>query len=183
MENIKLTYDETGIKKNVNVSKKTDENGNIVVTTRTIVTLPCRFEGFRLNQEMEEFGFVTFPEGMKNILNRYGFKFNHKKGAWCGVSTGIAVHVATIKEDGTTIQDDEYSEEYGYNVALTKAKVATQLKALHVMYGFNGLFNAVADLFERSMEHFNTVYLDECDALDRVKKFGVCDPELCKNND
>lgn len=177
MDKIKLTYDDKKIRKNVKVQKYTDpETGMLEVRTRTIVTLPCIIKATRLNKELAELGFTSVPEGVRNILNHYGFAFDYTVNGWVRRFTGIAKHIAHIKQDGTTIQDDVYSEEYGYNVALTVAKYKSQCVARSIMEELAGVFYAAATLFNNSAEHFNDICIAEADAYDRVVATGYCDP-------
>ncbi len=177
MNTIKLTYDEKNIRKSVKVQKKSNpETGNLDVRTKTIVSVPCIFKEVRINKELADFGFVTFPEGIRNILNRYGFRYDYKMGGWVKKFTGVAVHFASIKENGEAIQDDQYGEEYGFNVAMTRAKLKSQLVARKIMEQIAGVFQLAAETFSASAEHFNEVYLAELDAHERVVTTGYCDP-------
>lgn len=177
MNKIKLTYDENNIRKSVKVHKNSNpETGDMDVRTRTIVSIPCIFDESRINKELADFGFISFPEGIRNILNRYGFKYDYNIGGWVKMFTGIAVHFASIKENGGTIQEDQYNEKYGFNVALTRAKLKSQYVACKIMEEIAGVFQIVSETFRASAEHFNEIYYAELDAHERVCETGYCDP-------
>lgn len=177
MNIIKLTYDEKNIRKNVKVQKKSNlETGNLEVRTKTIVSIPCIFKEVRINKELADFGFVTFPEGIRNILNRYGFRYDYKMGGWVKEFTGVAVHFASIKENGETIQSDQYSEEYGFNVAISRAKLKSQLVARNIMEQIAGVFQLASETFSASADHFNEIYHMELDGHKRVVETGYYNP-------
>ena len=158
------------------IPKKFPDPISVFIPSPIASTLPCIIKATRLNKELAELGFTSVPEGVRNILNHYGFAFDYTVNGWVRRFTGIAKHIAHIKQDGTTIQDDVYSEDYGYNVALTVAKYKSQCVARSIMEELAGVFYAAATLFNNSAEHFNDICIAEADAYDRVVATGYCDP-------
>lgn len=175
MSRIKLSFDEKNIKTSIVKTENTNEDGDLVVRTETIVELPCYFRNTRLNGQLKNFGFENLPNGMENILNRYGFVLNKETGNWNGVVVGKAFHIATVKKDGTIIQSDEYSEKFGLVVATTRAKVKSQFISYRIMCEFKGLFDTISEIFTESLENFNENFLIESDALLRAEETGYCD--------
>jgi hypothetical protein len=171
MRKIKLTYDN-----DIRVSRKTIEtrmdDGSVVTKRKTIVTIPCRFKHYRLNGHLSEFGFTTFPEGMRNIMEWYGFRHDQKTGDWVRRVTGVATHVSTTRPDGTTICEDVYDETCGYNIAMMKAKCKAQDKGYKIMCEMAGLFETMAGIFADSAESFDKAYGDESEALERAINTG-----------
>jgi hypothetical protein len=161
MNRIKLTYDEK--KKSVKVVKQEIDG---ITCTKTIVSIPCIFKETRLNKELAELGFKEFPEFIRDILEKYGFKYDYKLGGWTRRFKGETLH----RSDG----GDPYSEEYGYNVAMTKAKYKSQSTAWKIMTEIHGIFCAISTVFEISADHFNQVTIAESEALERVMETGYC---------
>lgn len=172
MKRIKLTYDEKNIKKKVVVSTKEVEDGKIEVTTRVVVTLPCRFEGRGINKELYELGFTAMPEGVRNILERHGFHYKFETGDWHKCVYGVAKHVYTGTIEGGSITDSGENDKYGYNVAIARAKAKAQKEAFVVMCGLKGVFDTAASMFEDAMKRFAESYVSEEEALERAKETG-----------
>ena len=161
MNRIKLTYDEK--KKSVKVVKQEIDG---VTYTKTIVSVPCIFKETKLNRELGELGFKEVPEFIRNILEKYSFKYDYKLGGWTRRFKGETTH----RSDS----GDPYSEEYGYNVAMTKAKYKSQSTAWKIMTEIHGIFCAISTVFEMSADHFIQVVLAEGEALERVMETGYC---------
>ena len=175
MREIKLTYDEKRlIKKTVKYQRVNKETGKTEIVTKTVVYLPCMFKGWRLTQELAEFGFTTFPEGMRNILENYGFRYDPATGDWTTKINATATHVAVLNEDGTITQDDEYNETYGLTVAIAKAKKKAQEKSYKIMAEFAGIFYSLAEVFNETASHFENNLEEETKALKRAIETGYC---------
>ena len=175
MKIFRLTYDEKNlIKKTVKYQVVNKETGKTEIITKTVIYLPCMFKGWRLTQELAEFGFTTFPEGMKNVLENYGFRYDPATGDWTTKIHATATHIAVLNEDGTITQDDEYSEMYGLTVAITKAKKKAQEKAYKIMAEFTGIFYSLAEMFNETASHFEDNLDAETQALMRAIETGYC---------
>lgn len=175
MGEIKLTYDEKNIRTTIKkYEQKNPQTKETYIKTKTIVNVPCIFKGFRLNQHLAEFGFTTFPEGMANIMKNHGFKYDYRTGNWVRNINGVATHVVTIDGDGVSHQEDEYSELYGFTVAMSRAKVKAQEAALAIMGEFKGLFDTLAGMFTEAYVRFSLNLRDECKALESAEKTGFC---------
>ena len=57
LSRIKLSFDEKNIKTSIVKTENTNEDGDLVVRTETIVELPCYFRNTRLNGQLKNFGF------------------------------------------------------------------------------------------------------------------------------
>jgi hypothetical protein len=175
MKIFRLTYDEKNLVKNtVKYQRHNDETGKDEIVTKTVICLPCMFKGWRLTQELAEFGFTTFPEGMRNILENYGFRYDPVTGDWVHRINATATHIAVLNEDGTITQDDEYSEECGLNIAIAKAKKRAQEKSYKIMCEFYGIFAVLAEMFGVTVEHFDGNLQAETEALERAIETGYC---------
>lgn len=175
MKLFRLTYDEKNLITNtVRYRVVNEETGKTEIRTKTIVSLPCMFKGWRLTQELAEFGFTTFPEGMRNILENYGFRYDPVTGDWVTRINATSTHIAIDNEDGTTSQEDEYNEKYGLTVAITKAKKKAQDKSYKIMCEFAGIFSMLAEMFNLTTEHFAENLEAETQALKRAINTGFC---------
>lgn len=175
MKEIRLTYDEKNIRTTIKkYEQKNPETGETYTKTKIIVNVPCLFKGFRINQRLAELGFTTFPEGMANIMNRHGFKYDYRTGNWVRRINGVATHVVTTDSDGNSHQEDEYSEQYGFTVAMSRAKVKAQEAAAEIMGEFKGLFDIISGMFTEAYIEFSDNLQDERKALENAEKTGFC---------
>lgn len=166
MSRIKLTYYESRVHKSTKVQKKNNqETGLTDVRTKSIVVLPCIFKECRLNKTFYDFGFKSLPEGVENILTRYGFHYDFKLGGWVRRFVGTATHISHIDDIGNKMMEDKYDEEYGYNIALIRAKAKSQMVCAEIMYEIQGLFETMAVVFNNSADHFAKTFSEEAEAL------------------
>lgn len=138
---------------------------------RTVATMRSYFSVNKLQKFFEEFGFEVLPDVVRNILKKYGYKYDYNLNGWCVFTKGVT----------TLVETDTDNQIKANRIALTKAKSNAYRRATKVMSEIYDTFVGVGHLLYNSKENLSYIRDAEYVGLDNVKETGFCDPKYVQD--
>jgi len=125
------------------------------------------FRADKMCKFMNLLGYTNMPDVVTNTLKKYGYVYDYKLAGYATKTTGIVILDSR----------DADEQNKANNMATTKAKVKAYDRASRCLMTIRNILVDTMALFDDAHIALQDLYIDECEALDRVIATGYCNPD------